>query len=298
MRSSRLSAPWYELQFAGRLPLAVRVWRWWLMHAPRRRAGGVWAGSAIFRMLRPSIPNRAVLLDCPGRPSIAIHPRDVECFIHTVPLWVQGSGEETLLGALAVTDAVFVDVGANYGLYTLAAASMGMRVVAFEPQPSVAATLRLSASANRFDVRIEEACVGPVTGEAVLHVALRGSGTASLDRAHTARQGRLAVLRVRQWAIDDLVLPRVDVMKIDVEGMEPGVIAGSRETLTRHAPIVWYEANRDETASALRALGYDAFFDVETLLAPVGRSVNIVAVHPRRRAEFEAARARCFAAGH
>jgi len=54
------------------------------------------------------------------------------------------------------------------------------------------------------------------------------------------------LVRVRR--LDDLGLPPPDLIKIDVEGHEAGVLAGAKGTLVRHQPLVivesWYQPER------------------------------------------------------
>jgi FkbM family methyltransferase len=42
-------------------------------------------------------------------------------------------------------------------------------------------------------------------------------------------------------AIDSLQLPALDMMKIDVEGMEPQVLRGARATIMRYNPVIYAE---------------------------------------------------------
>ena len=49
--------------------------------------------------------------------------------------------------------------------------------------------------------------------------------------------------------LDSMVSGRVDLLKIDVEGMEMSVLAGSRELIRRWAPMIFVEiANRNTPA--------------------------------------------------
>jgi FkbM family methyltransferase len=47
--------------------------------------------------------------------------------------------------------------------------------------------------------------------------------------------------RVRQVTLDSLAFARVDLIKIDVEGMEVAVFEGGRETLLRCLPVICVE---------------------------------------------------------
>jgi hypothetical protein len=78
-----------------------------------------------------------------------------------------------------------------------------------------------------------------------------GEVTVRLDgREHTLRTRRL----------DQLVPGPVALLKVDVEGMEPQVLAGATNALRRHRPRVFAEAHTDEgferVRESLRPYGY------------------------------------------
>jgi FkbM family methyltransferase len=73
-------------------------------------------------------------------------------------------------------------------------------------------------------------------------------------------------------SIDSLKLPRVDLIKIDVEGMELEVLEGARESIQSFKPSLLIEAiksSASDIASFLQRLGYKA--------TPAG--LNLLAVH-------------------
>jgi hypothetical protein len=51
-------------------------------------------------------------------------------------------------------------------------------------------------------------------------------------------------LQVPVIALDELELPSLKLLKIDVEGFEWAVIQGAREQLLKHQPVVYLEAKR------------------------------------------------------
>lgn len=58
------------------------------------------------------------------------------------------------------------------------------------------------------------------------------------ERVSTTRE-RMEEVEVR--TLDSFRLPRANVIKIDVEGHAPRVLAGAVETLRRHRPVIWFE---------------------------------------------------------
>jgi FkbM family methyltransferase len=126
-----------------------------------------------------------------------------------------------------------VDVGANLGLYAVAAAKRGARVVAVEPDPANVRHIRRMAWLNRVDVSIVEALAGAEIGTAP--IALRGSpvsGSIDMYLGPTTRYGVAPVVTLDALLKDE----RVDLLKIDVEGAEIDVLRGAERTLRDKRP--------------------------------------------------------------
>jgi len=156
-------------------------------------------------------------------------------------------------------DTVFVDVGANFGYFTVLAANIigqsGQgKVFAFEPNPKLAALLRKNIEINWSIAPIAffEAAAADVTGEVVLHVPKDHSANASLTApdettcdSEYVRAMRLADALPRDVAID--------LMKIDVEGHELTVLKGARDVIDRsgnlHLIMEWSRKQMQQAGS-------------------------------------------------
>lgn len=140
--------------------------------------------------------------------------------------------------AAARSPGLFVDVGANIGWHTVHAAQYPTveAVVAFEPDAFNAWLLDRNLTANNIGKAVVNACaVGAARGIAQLHrYRSTNYGRHSLltDYGHGSRQVPVTDL---DSALDALGLgdKPVLVLKIDVEGYEPAVIAGAARTLAR-----------------------------------------------------------------
>lgn len=132
--------------------------------------------------------------------------------------------EMALLATRLPRDGVFVDIGANVGLYTLNAArhlGPGGRIVAVEPGPEAARRLRFNLSINRTDATITHADCAIGAEEGVMGLFLDNSnlGGSSLVRNHG---GASTPVRVRPLAelLSELGITQIDMLKIDIEGAE------------------------------------------------------------------------------
>jgi FkbM family methyltransferase len=133
-----------------------------------------------------------------------------------------------------------VDVGANVGVYAALAAAAGCEVVAVEPHWSTADRLRGNVPA----ATVHECALGAGVGEVGLAVRNDRPGT---QRAAVGGATRT----VRQLPGDRLATP--DVLKIDVEGAEPGVLDGFRRALSGgRVRVVYVEVHGVATESAVR----------------------------------------------
>jgi hypothetical protein len=71
-------------------------------------------------------------------------------------------------------------------------------------------------------------------------------------------------------------LPRLDFLKIDVEGMEMEVLAGAKGMIARHRPWCWVEywmVGAETIAGAFAGLGYECYRvdELNLLCAPAER---------------------------
>jgi FkbM family methyltransferase len=144
--------------------------------------------------------------------------------------------------AVLPADGVFLDVGANVGIHTLAVAQHlagGGAVLAFEPHPVNYRMLVHNVLQNRMR-HVAAENLGLAEAPALL------TGTACADGGNWSLASRgdyrfeVHLVRLDDY-LQDHPLPRVDLMKIDVEGAEVRVLRGARETIKRFHPLIVFE---------------------------------------------------------
>jgi FkbM family methyltransferase len=168
-----------------------------------------------------------------------------------------------------------MDVGANTGLWALGAAlRVGPegRVHAFEPVPDNFERLTRNLALNGFDnVTSQKLALSDKCGHTVFYAATDdNSGVGSLtQRGEADRPIEIEMTTVDDYCVNHNI-PRVDLMKIDVEGAELLVFRGAEKLLSsKEAPIIMFETDEVLTArfgssstiikSLLHQYGYDFF---------------------------------------
>jgi FkbM family methyltransferase len=137
-----------------------------------------------------------------------------------------------------------LDVGANTGVYALAAAALAPKaeVVAFEPVDRMAQQLARNVELNGFPITIELAAVTDHSGSVSIYDAMiEHNYSASLEG-----QGRgAACYEVRAISVDDWLSAKegekVDAIKLDIERHEPTALRGMQHLLRSQRPPMLIE---------------------------------------------------------
>ncbi|MCB1078867.1 MAG: FkbM family methyltransferase [Verrucomicrobiae bacterium] len=180
--------------------------------------------------------------------------------------------ECTLFRQLCRPGDLVVEVGSNIGTHTLALSQFvgpKGRVIAFEPQRIVFQTLCATLALNSVtNVEAHQMAVGEARGELPLpefRYDLEGNfGGIAVDQFQEGKPVPVVTL-------DEFLpsLPRLRLLKIDVEGMEERVIRGARRIIETHRPFLYVENDRVEKSpeliDAIRSLGYRLFWHAPPL---------------------------------
>jgi len=180
---------------------------------------------------------------------------------------------------------IALDCGANIGVMTVEMAhemSDWGSVYAFEPQERVFYALCGNiALGNFFNAQAILGAVGETSG--TIRVPAPDYGRAgslgSLELRHSTQTefigqpidySEVACRTVQLFKIDDLNLPRVDFIKLDVEGMEMEALRGAQKVLERDHPtllIEWIKCDRTKIREFLSQFEYTVNQDGMNLIA-------------------------------
>ena len=211
-------------------------------------------------------------------------------FVEGAPKKENGFQREHLQLALAkVRDFDFaIDVGAHVGFWTLDMATRFDNVLAFEPCPDTFECL-LKNMAQYPNVICAPVAVGDHAGQCAM---LDDPDRTAIGKPHNtgARFVNPKGTGTEMIALDDLGLKGCDLLKIDVEGFEPAVLAGAKALIQAYRPVIIMETDKRfahrfgfakaAARMAVIRLGYQEVEYLEPDPRTPGRLVN--AIRPDR----------------
>ena len=145
--------------------------------------------------------------------------------------------ERRLLNQELSNDSIFVDIGANAGIYTLTAAATGATVLAIEPNPEVLERLHYNLTANGLSKQVTTLQKGVVNAKGAFELKLdpRNLGGSSLVASHSGPSVTIECDLLENLLID-AGITRIDILKIDIEGAEDQALI----PFFQHAPAKLY----------------------------------------------------------
>jgi FkbM family methyltransferase len=162
----------------------------------------------------------------------------------------------------------FLDVGANFGQYSLLARRLGFRTLAVEPHPDIRGFLERNLGAGA----VRAAAASDHAGSVIFYPSQVSLGGGSLVPAGPGDKPGFAVRTETLDTLADGAMPDGAALfvKIDVERHEAAAVRGMGGLTARHRPVVWCEVRRTDrqggtpTVVAVHGLfagrEYDAFF--------------------------------------
>lgn len=162
------------------------------------------------------------------------------------------------------------DVGAHFGIFSLAAAHFGGKALAIDPSLEALRMVNIQARLNNWSDRIRT--IRAAASDSSGGIDMLAAGVLS-DHYFVISEGRnrSELTHLDSVTVDELSLNFAPPshLKIDVEGHEAAVLRGARATLKNSAPLVFLELHNEIVASSggdqnaalteLSNLGYHVF---------------------------------------
>jgi FkbM family methyltransferase len=174
---------------------------------------------------------------------------------------------------------IVIDIGANTGVYSLVAKTVNpsVQVFAFEPVKRVFDKLIYNVvHLNQFDICCEQAAISNFDGNVMIYdVVAEHEYSASLNPKFLPPEMNVIKTEVPAIKLSTFIksnrLPKIDLMKIDVETHEPEVLEGLEEFLNEFRPTMLIEILNDDIAKKVEQIvkgkGY-LYFDVDEEKCP------------------------------
>ncbi len=169
-----------------------------------------------------------------------------------------------------VKDMLLFDIGAHFGVFSLAAARAGGRAVAIDPSPEAMRMIAIQTVLNHCSTSIQTMRAA-ITSETKT-MGLLSSGVFSDGYFKVAiNESESELTKTPGLTIDDLTrqFGAPTHVKIDIEGHEAAALRGGARTFDRHSPLLFLELHNEMVISAggdpnaalddLARLGYDTF---------------------------------------
>lgn len=193
-------------------------------------------------------------------------------------LWALGhySGEEMqLMCRLIEPGWLVVEAGSHIGTMTVPMARKCRTLFAFEPQRLVFQMLCANLAMNSIlNVRAFEQALGESDG--ICLVPTEGAQNTGGVTLKGVTEGDQVMCR----SVDSLGLPRLDLLKADVEGMELDVLRGARKTIAAFRPLLYLEsaADHEPLFEELETLGYDPYWHFPQLFIETRSAIPTMVV--------------------
>lgn len=216
--------------------------------------------------------------------------------------------EWDLLNQMVQPGSIVIEAGANMGSFTVPIAKKaGLKgmVFAFEPQIAIFQQLCANLALNDL-LNVQAFNAGCGDEQAWLPIK-------RLNPSQTNNYGGLSLeslkheksdLKVRIETLDDVLdIPRLNLIKADVEGMELQVLKGAAGLIAEHRPHLYLEANEAGASADLyhhvKGLDYDMYWHLPRMFNPKNHngdsedlfpgivSMNILCIPSERQANLK-----------
>ena len=296
---------WYDdRDLVRELPLRYRVYALYSRLLGAKDSRRVPGGSFLLRVIRKasSMFRASTIARVRGINGLLVVTDFADERVLDVIHEIRGENAEYIvMKALLTEGSTFVDVGANFGTFSLLASQLvgkNGRVIAIEPQLRLVQFIRESIGLSGItNCVVLQSAVSREKGTREFFIPAGDSGRAGFFKSFSGQHQHEST-RVPVDTLASLVgdISGSIVVKIDVEGSEMRVLDGANEFIREHRPKIIIEINPSSAAASgvspveivnrLAMLGYDSFSTAESFPAavprdslPLTRQFNLVSRH-------------------
>ena len=165
-----------------------------------------------------------------------------------------------------------IDIGAHVGIWSRRLSKNFSEVICFEPLSKHIECHKMNCE-KLDNVTLFECALSDRETESVMTTKDNNSGMSSLHPSNFRNKSEEVV---QTKTIDSFDFPKMDFMKIDVEGWEEQVILGGLETIKKYNPKIYIEIwrkNYDSISEIFNEMGYS----LEIMARPYSEAPNYLA---------------------
>ncbi len=225
---------------------------------------------------------------------VPLQENGLVCFINTKDLigWkIFFFGEyeaatNRILAEYIKSDDVVIEAGANMGSETLLISRLATtgHVYGFEPNPYVFERLKINVSINELkNVEVYDQALGEKDCTVQFNIYPKDFCNSGMSSKYmeTSQTRKIEVI---QKTLDSFVmehnLPKIDFIKMDIQGAEMDMLTGAQNTISTHKPTIFTEACRpyNDTIALygiLKGYGYEVCLICEKNITPMNSVAEI-----------------------
>ncbi|MFZ5771588.1 MAG: FkbM family methyltransferase [Thermodesulfobacteriota bacterium] len=161
-----------------------------------------------------------------------------------------------------------IDIGANYGLYTLTVAKLigdQGKIWAFEPTQATAACLKQSISHNNFtNIELIQAGLSDQIKKAKFFTGANSELNSLSKESVSGEQHETVLLLTLDHCAKKYDWRDIDFIKLDAEGEESRIVKKGRKFLSAQSPLIMFELKHGEQVNlflinSFKKLGYESY---------------------------------------
>ena len=270
----------------GIIPRAARNW----LRSPSKSVEWLWDSARFSFGITKS-------LEISPNSFLACHPRAYKVFRRDQVADPEQSAEFRSFLSYCSNIMLLYDIGAHFGIFSLAAAHFGGRAIAVDASPAAAQMMGIQAKLNKCGDKFQIICAAVSDANSSIDMLNSGVFSDGYFKA-TKQKPKSELTQVQATTIDQMTLQfgAPTHIKIDVEGHEAAVLRGARSTLSQFSPTLFLELHNEMVISAgdsphaalneLAELRYDTFStDGDAIGTNTILKKSIIRIMAKRRLE-------------
>jgi FkbM family methyltransferase len=162
-------------------------------------------------------------------------------------IYMDGTYEEEwiVISQKLVNNKIFIDIGANIGIYSISLSKIATKIYSFEPEINNYKAFKKNVERNKIkNILVYKKAVGSKNKRGLkLYISSQDTGWHSLAYKTSDNIQTVSGITLDTF-VDKSKISEVGLIKIDVEGLEKEVLIGSQKVIKKFNPCIIIEFNK------------------------------------------------------